>query len=88
MSGQIDRLAVLEDEVLVADFKTTARPPREGEPPPQSYVTQLALYRRLLQEIYPDEARAGLPGLDGRPGRPGTCREAELEAALALIKAA
>ncbi|QFU17934.1 double-strand break repair helicase AddA [Microvirga thermotolerans] len=55
VSGQIDRLAVLETEVLVADFKTTARPPRPGQAPPRSYVAQLALYRRLLQEIYPDK---------------------------------
>ncbi|MCB8819486.1 double-strand break repair helicase AddA [Microvirga rosea] len=55
VSGQIDRLAVLDTQVLVADFKTTARPPRPGQAPPQSYVAQLALYRRLLQEIYPDK---------------------------------
>ncbi|MBZ6077503.1 double-strand break repair helicase AddA [Microvirga puerhi] len=55
VSGQIDRLAILDREVLVADFKTTARPPRPGQAPPRSYVAQLALYRRLLQEIYPDK---------------------------------
>ncbi|MBM6594124.1 PD-(D/E)XK nuclease family protein, partial [Microvirga pudoricolor] len=55
VSGQIDRLAVLDREVLVADFKTTARPPRPGEPPPAAYVAQLALYRLLLQDIYPDK---------------------------------
>lgn len=55
VSGQIDRLAILDGEVLVADFKTTMRPPRAGQAPPRSYVAQLALYRRLLQEIYPDK---------------------------------
>src|SRR3712207_2058917 len=55
VSGQIDRLAVLDGEVLVADFKTTARVPRAGQPPPRSYVAQLALYRMLLSEIYPDK---------------------------------
>ena len=74
VSGQIDRLAVLEDQVLVADFKTTARPPREGEPAPQSYVTQLALYRLLLREIYPEKPRAGLPRLDRRPCGAGIVR--------------
>ena len=47
----------------VADFKTTARPPREGEPAPQSYVTQLALYRAVLRETLPGEAGAGLRSL-------------------------
>ena len=37
----------------MADFKTTARPPKPGQPPPRSYVAQLALYRMLLAEIYP-----------------------------------
>ncbi|WP_210496145.1 double-strand break repair helicase AddA [Microvirga antarctica] len=55
VSGQMDRLAVRDTEVLVADFKTTARPPREGAPVPAAYVTQMALYRALLQEIYPDK---------------------------------
>ncbi len=55
VSGQIDRLAVLDDEVLVADFKTTARPPAPGQPLPRSYVAQLALYRMLLREIYPEK---------------------------------
>ena len=87
VSGQIDRLAVLETEVLVADFKTTARPPREGAPPPQSYVTQLALYRRLLQEIYPAKRiRAFLVWTAGPVVQ--ELSEADLEAALALIKAA
>ena len=31
VSGQIDRLVVLDHEVLVADFKTTARPPAPGQ---------------------------------------------------------
>ena len=53
VTGQIDRLAVTEDEVLFADFKTSARPPRDGAPLPQSYLTQMALYRELLSSIYP-----------------------------------
>ena len=87
VSGQIDRLAVLEDQVLVADFKTTARPPRAGEPAPQSYVTQLALYRLLLREIYPEKpVRAFLVWTAGPVVQ--ELSDAELDAALALIKAA
>jgi ATP-dependent helicase/nuclease subunit A len=53
VSGQIDRLAVLDGEVLVADFKSDARVPGPGEPPPRPYAAQLAVYRALLREIYP-----------------------------------
>ena len=53
VSGQIDRLAVLDDEILIADYKTTARSPRGDEPAPAAYVAQLALYRALLMDIYP-----------------------------------
>ncbi|HEX8663734.1 MAG TPA: double-strand break repair helicase AddA [Beijerinckiaceae bacterium] len=53
VAGRIDRLAVLADEVLLADFKSDTRVPTPGEPAPAPYALQLALYRRLLQEIYP-----------------------------------
>ena len=87
VSGQIDRLAVLEHEVLVADFKTTARAPRPGQPPPRSYVAQLALYRRLLSEIYPDKRiRTFLVWTSGPVIH--ELMEPELESALTLIKAA
>lgn len=87
VSGQIDRLAVLDGEVLVADFKTTARAPRPGQPPPQAYVAQLALYRMLLSEIYPDKRiRTFLVWTSGPVIH--ELGEPELESALTLIKAA
>ncbi|SCY52103.1 double-strand break repair helicase AddA [Microvirga guangxiensis] len=87
VSGQIDRLTVLENEVLVADFKTTARAPRPGQPAPQSYVAQLALYRMLLSEIYPDKRiRTFLVWTAGPVIH--ELMEPELESALTLIKAA
>lgn len=87
VSGQIDRLAVLEHEVLVADFKTTARPPGPGQSPPRSHVTQLALYRSLLQEIYPGKrVRAFLVWTSGPVIH--ELREPDLDSALTLIKAA
>jgi ATP-dependent helicase/nuclease subunit A len=87
VSGQIDRLAVLDSEVLVADFKTTARPPKAGQPLPPSYVAQLALYRTLLAEIYPGRRiRAFLVWTSGPVIR--ELMEPELESALTLIKAA
>jgi ATP-dependent helicase/nuclease subunit A len=86
VSGQIDRLAVLDDEILIADYKTTARPPRADEPPPPAYVAQLALYRALLKEIYPARpVRAFLIWTTGPLVR--ELRGEELDAALAAIKA-
>ncbi|MGO4570588.1 double-strand break repair helicase AddA [Microvirga sp. 2TAF3] len=86
VSGQIDRLAVLESEVLVADFKTTARPPRPGQKPPRSYVTQLALYRLLLREIYPQKkVRAFLVWTSGPVIH--ELMETEMESVLAFIAA-
>ena len=86
VSGQIDRLAVCDTEVLVADFKTTARPPRPGQAPPRAYVTQLALYRRLLQEIYPQKTvRAFLIWTAGPVIH--ELREPEMDAALTFVAA-
>jgi ATP-dependent helicase/nuclease subunit A len=53
VSGQIDRLAVLDAEVLVADFKSDARVTVPGAAPPRAYAAQLAVYRALLQDVYP-----------------------------------
>jgi ATP-dependent helicase/nuclease subunit A len=53
VSGQIDRLAVSDDAVLIADFKTDRLPPARVEEAPQSYVRQLALYRAVLERLYP-----------------------------------
>jgi ATP-dependent helicase/nuclease subunit A len=53
VSGQIDRLAVTADAVLIADFKTNRRPPRHLDEVPPAYVEQLALYRAVLARLYP-----------------------------------
>jgi ATP-dependent helicase/nuclease subunit A len=61
VSGQIDRLAVTQSSVLIADFKTNRPPPCRIEDVPQSYVRQLALYRAVLAKLYPDRVlRAAL----------------------------
>ena len=61
----------------------------KASPPPQSYVTQLALYRLLLRGNLPGASRmrAFLVWTAGPGGRRNR-REPELDAALALIKAA
>ncbi|MEK0082046.1 double-strand break repair helicase AddA [Benzoatithermus flavus] len=51
--GQIDRLAVTADEVLLVDYKSNRTPPRTIEATPVAYLRQLAAYRALLRSIYP-----------------------------------
>jgi ATP-dependent helicase/nuclease subunit A len=51
--GQIDRLAESDTEVIVADYKTGA--PVAAEATPQSYLTQMALYRAVLAPLWPDK---------------------------------
>jgi ATP-dependent helicase/nuclease subunit A len=53
VSGQIDRLAVTADSVLIGDYKTNRPAPRTLAEVPPSYIRQLALYRAVLAPIYP-----------------------------------
>ncbi len=60
VSGLVDRLAITDDSVLIADYKTNRPAPRRPEDVP-TYVTQLALYRALLAQLYPGKrVRAAL----------------------------
>ena len=52
--GQIDRLSILKDRVLVVDYKTNRPPPTRVEDAPLAYLAQMAAYRGLLRRIYPD----------------------------------
>ena len=54
VGGLVDRLAVLADRVLVADFKTNRRPPDSVTATPVLYLRQMALYRAVLRAIFPD----------------------------------
>jgi ATP-dependent helicase/nuclease subunit A len=53
ISGQIDRLVVTPSEVLIVDYKTNHAPPELPAGAPTGYVRQLALYRAVLQKLYP-----------------------------------
>jgi len=53
ISGQIDRLAVTEKEVLIIDYKTNRPPPEKAEDVSPTYLAQMAAYRALLEKIYP-----------------------------------
>ena len=54
LSGQIDRLLVTRDRVLVVDYKTVRPPPATEDEVPRLYLQQLATYRAALARIYPD----------------------------------
>jgi ATP-dependent helicase/nuclease subunit A len=61
VSGQIDRLVVTTNEVLIVDYKTNHAPPGLALEAPRAYVRQLALYRAVLRKLYPQRAvRAAL----------------------------
>ena len=53
--GTVDRMAIVGDELWLADFKT-GRPPAAGEPMPEPYARQLAAYARLLRPLFADLA--------------------------------
>jgi ATP-dependent helicase/nuclease subunit A len=53
VSGQIDRLVVTPGDVLIVDYKTNHAPPSAAIDAPPAYVRQLALYRDVLQRLYP-----------------------------------
>jgi ATP-dependent helicase/nuclease subunit A len=65
VSGQVDRLAVTDDSVLIADYKTNRPAPCRLADVPGAYIAQLALYRAVLGQLYPDKRiRAALVWTD------------------------
>ncbi len=54
VSGQIDRLAVTAGAVLVVDFKTNRPAPTAEADVSPAYLGQMAAYRAILADIYPD----------------------------------
>lgn len=53
VSGQIDRLAVSETEVLIIDYKSNRAIPDDIKGTPVQYVEQMRAYKALLERIYP-----------------------------------
>jgi ATP-dependent helicase/nuclease subunit A len=64
VSGQVDRLVVTAEEILIADYKTNRPAPRTPDEAMSrfpSYAAQLALYRAALAQLYPTKrVRAAL----------------------------
>ncbi|MGE3626261.1 MAG: double-strand break repair helicase AddA [Hyphomicrobiales bacterium] len=66
ISGQIDRLLVTDDSVLIVDYKTNRPPPADEADVAPGYIHQLAAYRLALSGIYPGKSvRAALLWTDG-----------------------
>jgi len=66
ISGRIDRLVVLPDRVLVADFKTNRPSPARIEDADPAYLRQMAIYAAVLGEVFPDRPiEAALVWTDG-----------------------
>ena len=55
ISGQIDRLVVCDDKVMIVDYKTNRPAAKRLEDVPQAYIKQMRSYKQLVEEIYPDK---------------------------------
>ncbi|THV22135.1 double-strand break repair helicase AddA [Peteryoungia ipomoeae] len=55
VSGRVDRMAVLADKVIIADYKTNRQSPETAEQAPLSHRVQLAIYRDILKPLYPQK---------------------------------
>jgi ATP-dependent helicase/nuclease subunit A len=53
VAGQVDRLVVGPDRVLVLDYKTNRPPPEEVADVAPAYLRQMAAYRAVLREAFP-----------------------------------
>jgi ATP-dependent helicase/nuclease subunit A len=66
LEGQIDRLAMVADSLLILDYKTNRPPPKTLEEVAPAYIDQLAAYRLALRYLFPGRSlRAALLWTDG-----------------------
>ncbi|WP_320197044.1 double-strand break repair helicase AddA [Agrobacterium rosae] len=56
VSGRIDRLAVEGDRVILVDYKTNRVPPVKDADIPLAHKAQLAIYKSILEPLYPDKS--------------------------------
>jgi ATP-dependent helicase/nuclease subunit A len=88
VSGQVDRLAVTRDAVLIVDYKSDRVAPRGLAEVPPAYVDQLALYAAVLTRIYPEKTIRAALLFTERPivfEIPGAATPAALAAALGRL---
>jgi ATP-dependent helicase/nuclease subunit A len=66
LNGQIDRLARVDQTILIIDYKTNRPPPVEVSGVAEAYVLQLAAYRLALAGVFPGETvKAAILWTDG-----------------------
>jgi ATP-dependent helicase/nuclease subunit A len=88
IAGQVDRLIVTDNAVLIADYKTDRVIPRELAEV-QPYVTQLALYRGVLARLFREKAVRAALIFTGGPALvevPAAAMDAELGKVLTKAK--
>jgi ATP-dependent helicase/nuclease subunit A len=56
IGGLVDRLAVTEREIWIADYKTDRAPPADADAIPEGYLKQLSAYMAICAQIYPGRA--------------------------------
>ena len=66
VNGRVERLIIRPDEILVIDYKTDRPAPTDASTVEFAYRVQLAAYRAVLADIYPDRpVRCALLYTDG-----------------------
>ena len=66
VNGRVDRLIIRPDEILIIDYKTDRPAPLDASAVEFAYRVQLAAYRAVLTDIYPDRpVRCALLYTDG-----------------------
>lgn len=66
VNGRVDRLIIRDDQVLIIDYKTDRPAPKAAADVEFAYRVQMAAYRAVLQDIYPDRpVRCALLYTDG-----------------------
>ncbi|WP_461343539.1 double-strand break repair helicase AddA [Brevundimonas sp. GN22] len=66
INGQIDRLVITPERVLVVDYKTNRPAPDHLDNVDPAYLTQLAVYTAVLRQLYSDRpVEAALVWTDG-----------------------
>ncbi|MCL2469893.1 MAG: double-strand break repair helicase AddA [Alphaproteobacteria bacterium] len=53
ISGAIDRIAFLNDEIWIIDYKTDRQPPTDDDNIPTRYRKQMQAYKSVLSALYP-----------------------------------
>lgn len=56
ISGQIDRLVISDGRVAIVDYKSNRPPPEDPAAVAPVYLRQMAAYRHVIQETWPDRA--------------------------------